>query len=117
MCKEELFMGKNQKKSKLKIGLMGKIGIGFVFGIIAGLILGPKVSWVEPFGDLFIRLLQMIVFPLVFFALINGITQITDKRKMARIGGKTIVLYLGTTALAIAIGLIFANLFRPGYGV
>jgi Na+/H+-dicarboxylate symporter len=107
-----------KKKLRLpKLSLMSRIGIGFVLGIVAGLVLGANVSWIEPAGSLFLRLLQMVVIPLVFFSLVHGVAQMADGRKMARIGGKTIVFYLATTGVAIAIGLLFANLFRPGTGV
>lgn len=54
-----------KKKLRLpKLSLMSRIGIGFVLGIVAGLVLGANVSWIEPAGSLFLRLLQMVVIPL-----------------------------------------------------
>lgn len=65
-------------------------------------------------GDIFIRLLNMIAIPLVFSSLIVGVTSLGDIKKLARIGGKTISFYIITTAIAISIGLILANIIEPG---
>jgi len=74
-------------------------------------LLGGLVGFV---GDLFIRGLRFIAVPLVLFSLIVGASSLNDLRKLSRIGGKTIVLYLCTTALAITIGLLLANAVKPG---
>ena len=65
-------------------------------------------------GKLFIRLLRFIAVPIVLFSLIVGAASLNDLRKLGRIGGKTVVLYLCTTALAITIGLLLANWVKPG---
>ena len=65
-------------------------------------------------GDMFIRLLRLIAIPLVLFSLIMGASSLNDLRKLSRIGGKTIVIYLCTTAVSIAIGLALANIIKPG---
>lgn len=65
-------------------------------------------------GQLFIRLLQFIAVPIVIFSLIVGASSLNDLSKLSRIGGKTIGIYILTTALAITIGLVFANIARPG---
>lgn len=105
------------KTKKVKMSLLSKIGIGFIVGIIAGLIFGPSVKIVQPIGDLFIRLLKMLVVPLVFFSLVAGVASMTNLKKMGRIGVKTIAFYLVTTLIAIVIGLVIANVIEPGKGV
>jgi proton glutamate symport protein len=70
---------------------------------------------IKPVGTLFLNLLKMIAVPLVLASLIVGASSLGDVRQMARIGGKTIGLYLVTTALAIIIGLVVANVLQPGY--
>jgi Na+/H+-dicarboxylate symporter len=65
-------------------------------------------------GDLFIRSLQFIAVPIVLFSLIVGASSLNDLKKLSRIGGRTIAVYMMTTALAITIGLILANLVQPG---
>ncbi len=71
-------------------------------------------TWIKPIGDMFLRLLRMIAVPLVLFSLIAGVASLNDTAKLARIGGKTIGLYIGTTAIAITIGLVVVNVIRPG---
>ncbi len=70
---------------------------------------------IKPVGDIFVRLLNMIAVPLVFASLLVGAASLSDLRNVARIGGKTIVLFMFTTVVAITVGLLFANLFQPGH--
>ncbi len=67
-------------------------------------------------GDLFLRLLKMIIVPLIFFSLASGVASLGDLRAAGRIGGRTLVYYLCTTAVAITIGLVLVNVIRPGVG-
>lgn len=92
---------------------------GLAYGIIAALNgwSGFTTDWITPFGVIFINLLKLIAVPLVLGSLITGVASLADIRKLGRIGGKTLGLYVGTTALAIAIGLVLANLFQPGKAV
>ncbi len=99
-----------------KTSLLIRILIGLIAGAVIGLIAGPGISWVKPFGDLFIRLLKMIVMPVVFFTLVVGSASISPAR-LGRVGIKIIVYYLLTSALAVAIGLIAGNIFHPGLGL
>ena len=94
-----------------------KILIGFVAGIVAGAVLGPTASVVKPLGDLFLRLIRMIIVPLVFSSLVVGVAGVGDVRKLSRIGGKTIVFFLVTTAIAVMIGLLLGNVIAPGVGL
>ncbi len=73
--------------------------------------IATSLKWI---GDIFIRLLAMVAIPLVFASLIVGAASLGDMKKIARIGGKTIAIYLITTAIAITIGLTLANLIEPG---
>jgi len=68
-------------------------------------------------GDVFIRGLRFIAVPIVLFSLIVGASSLNDLKKLSRIGGKTIAIYLATTSIAITIGLVMANLFQPGIRV
>ncbi len=72
------------------------------------------LAWIKPVGDLFFRLLKMVAIPLVVATLVVGAASLGDLKKIGRIGGRTLALYLGTTALAITIGLLVVNLFGPG---
>lgn len=102
---------------KRSIPLIWKIAIGFVAGILAGIMFGEKISFIAPLGTIFVALLQMLVVPLVFASLVVGTASIGDPRALGRVGVKTIGLYLFTTAIAIAIGLTLGNVFQPGLGM
>ncbi len=94
-----------------------KIILGMILGGIAGFFYGGEVVEMKPVGTAFIRLIQMIVVPLVLASLISGTASLGDLKKMKRIGTKTLVYYLCSTAGAITVGLIFANIFHPGSGL
>ena len=101
---------------KRKMSLATKIFIALVLGIIAGLALTSHadiaVKYIKPFGTIFLNLIKWVVTPLVFFSIMAGVISMRDIRKVGSIGIKTIVYYLCTTAFAITIGLILANLFK-----
>lgn len=96
--------------------LVLRIGIAFILGSLLGLFLGESVLVIEPLGTLFIKLLKMIVIPIVFLTLVAGMRSLTPS-KLGRVGGQTVALYLITTAVAIVIGLITANIIAPGIGL
>ncbi|MEW6663339.1 MAG: dicarboxylate/amino acid:cation symporter [Bacillota bacterium] len=100
-----------------KISLLNKILLGLVLGIAAGVIFGPSVAVVKPLGDLFLRLIRMVIVPLVFASLVVGAASTGDVTKLGRIGGKTISYYLVTTAIAVTLGLVLGNLIKPGLGL
>ncbi len=100
-----------------KMPLWQKIFIGMGLGVLAGIILGPNAEYLKPIGTLFVNAIKMLIVPLIFCSLIVGVTSMEDSRKMGRIGGKSIVLYMLTTAVAITIGLAFGSVFAPGAGL
>ncbi|MFP4566467.1 MAG: dicarboxylate/amino acid:cation symporter [Spirochaetaceae bacterium] len=99
-----------------KTNLLLRILIGLIAGAVVGLIVGPPIEVIDPLGRLFVRLLNMIVVPVILFTLIVGAASVSPAR-LGRIGVKTVVLYLVTSALAIMMGLIMGNVFRPGAGM
>jgi len=103
-----------------KIGLAWQILIGLVVGIIVGAIFfgNPNVaSYLQPIGDIFLRLIKMIVIPIVISSIIVGVASVGDTKKLGRLGGKTIIYFEIITTVAIIIGLFVANIFHPGSGV
>ena len=68
-------------------------------------------------GDLFLRLLKMVIIPLIFTSLVSGVASLGDARSVGRIGIRTLVYYTATTALAVSVGLTLVNLIRPGRGL
>lgn len=105
-----------------KSNLLARILIGLVLGAILGIVLGffpdsvkPFVDGSKFFGDLFIRLLKMIVVPVILFSLIAGAASIAPSR-LGKVGVKIMAYYLLTSAFAVILGLIFANILQPGAG-
>jgi proton glutamate symport protein len=105
-----------------KMQLHTQILIGLVLGVVLGLGANLlEIGWLqsalaalEPVGRAFIRLITMVVVPLVAASLLIGTASLGDLRKLGRIGGKTVVYYLATTAIAVIIGLVLSNLILPG---
>ena len=95
--------------------------IGLLLGVLAGLALQnhPEIAntYIKPFGTLFLNLIKMIIVPLVFSSIVVGTCGLGDARQVGRIGGKTILFYLCTTAVAVTLGLAAANLFPVGRGL
>ena len=95
-----------------------------MIGMIAGLLVGyvmktmgaspAVVDWIKPFGTVFINLLKMIAVPLIIVSLITGLADLKDLTKLSRLGGRTVALYLFTTVFAVSLGLVLANLVKPG---
>ncbi|MCC3357838.1 dicarboxylate/amino acid:cation symporter [Bacillus sp. REN16] len=100
-----------------KIGLLSQILIAFIIAIIVGAIVGPSIEVVKPLGDLFLRMIKFIIVPLVLASLVVGVAGTGDIKKIGRMGGITFFYYLLTTAFAVTIGLILANIFSPGKGL
>ena len=108
-----------------KLSLSAKIFIAMIMGAIVGLILNvsgnPEWSqiWLidglfKVVGQIFISLLKMLVVPLVFVSLVCGSSSLSDPKMLGRVGGKTILLYLLTTAIAVSLALGSAVIFKPG---
>ncbi|QHS23121.1 dicarboxylate/amino acid:cation symporter [Virgibacillus sp. MSP4-1] len=100
-----------------KPSLLTQILLAFVIAIILGAIAGPDIKVVQPLGDLFLRLIQFIIVPLILSTLIVGVAGTGNVKKLGRMGGKTIVYYLTTSAIAITIGLGIGYVLQPGAGV
>lgn len=100
-----------------RLTLWKKILIGMLLGVITGALMGPDAEMFKPIGTLFINAIKMLIVPLVFCSLVVGVTSMQDTRKMGRIGLKSVILYLATTAVAISLGLGLALLFTPGAGL
>lgn len=108
-----------------RLSLTAWIFIGIILGLVTGLVMNiyfPKQFVVvndyffDPIGQLFIKAIKMIVVPLVFFSIAAGASGIADPKKLGRVGVKTIILYLLTTAIAITFALVLANVIDPGEG-
>ncbi|PTK89394.1 cation:dicarboxylate symporter family transporter, partial [Staphylococcus gallinarum] len=94
--------------------------IALVLGVIVGLLLyghEELVNYIKPFGDIFLNLIKMIVIPVVFCSLALSISNVGESKTVGRYGVKTIVYFEIITTVAIGLGIVFANIFKPGIGL
>ena len=106
----------NPIKKWNQLGLFTRIMVGFVLGIAAGLIFGEKATKLAFLGTILTRLLTMVVAPLVLGLLICSAADVKDFKTLGKIGGKTLGIFLGGTAIAVAIGLVLCNIMQIGAG-
>ena len=105
---------------RLKFGLATQIFLGLILGVAAGAIWfgNPAVAtYLQPVGDLFLRLIKMIVIPIVVSSLIVGVAGAGSGKKVGRLGFRTILYFEIITTFAIVLGLLLGNIIQPGHGV
>ncbi len=106
-----------------KLALHWKILIGMVLGILFGFLAlqfgwnSFIEDWIKPLGTIFVKLLKLIAVPLIIASLIKGISDLKDISKFKNIGVRTMLIYIGTTVIAITIGLVLVNVIQPGNGI
>ncbi|MEH7081302.1 cation:dicarboxylase symporter family transporter [Neobacillus drentensis] len=103
-----------------KISLAWQIFIGLILGIIVGAIFygNPHIEqFLQPIGNIFLRLIKMIVVPIVISCLVVGVAGTGDMKSLGKLGGKTLLYFEIITTIAIVVGLLIANVFHPGTGV
>src|SRR5687768_17479175 len=118
-------IGNSGKGMKLHTKILLGLLIGATLGIVANQVLGGTHPFVAgtnryvagPIGQIFLRLLFMIVVPLVFASIALGVAGLGDIRRVGRVGGKAIAYFLASTALAATLGLVIVSLVRPGSGL
>ncbi len=96
--------------------LLLRILTGLILGAVAGIVFGPSVAVIQPLGSVLVNLLKMIVMPLILTSLVVGAASI-QPRELGKIGIRIFVYYMLTSALAVTIGLLAANIFHPGAGL
>ena len=117
-----------EPRTRKRVSLHTKIFVGLLTGGVAGVSTNflaghnVRVEWVvshvtEPVGQIFLRMLFMIVVPLVFASLALGVAGLGDLKKLGRVGLKTMLYFLLVTTLAVTIGLTLVNTIRPGAGL
>ena len=116
----------------MKLKASTQILAAMILGVLVGLLLGhfsttPQyeetayakiadnlLSKLDFVGNLFIKLLKMIIIPLILASLVSGVASLGDTRSLGRLGGKTFLYYMCTTVIAVTIGLVLVNIVRPG---
>jgi proton glutamate symport protein len=100
-----------------------QIILGLVLGLVFGIVAAASgwsaftQQWIAPFGTIFLNALKLIAVPLILASLIGGVASLSDLKKLSRMGGKTIGIYVGTTVVALIIGLTIVNVLKPGHTV
>ena len=97
--------------------LWQQVLIGLIFGVIAGLVLGEKAAGLKVFGTIFISLVKMVIVPLIFFALLSGMTSMQGHGNLTRVGIKGFFSYIVTAVFAVLLGLAAGTYFKPGEGI
>jgi len=97
-------------KQKLHV----QIFVCIVIGIALGLVMGEKATVLSPIGEVFLRLLKMLIVPLTFFTLVSGVTKMEDIKSLKTVGGRIILFYGASSLLAAAVGMIIAIIIKPG---
>ncbi|CAI8703458.1 glutamate/aspartate : H(+) symporter GltP [Brevibacillus sp. IT-7CA2] len=103
-----------------RYGLAVQVFTGLILGIIVGAIFYKNpavVTYLKPLGDIFMRLIKMVVVPIVISSIVVGVSGLGHAKKVGSLGFRTILYFEIVTTLAIVIGLLFANIFQPGTGV
>ncbi|WP_373217496.1 dicarboxylate/amino acid:cation symporter [Ruminococcus sp. 5_1_39BFAA] len=105
---------------KRKVSLTMRIFIALVLGVVVGIAMqgvsDVAESYIKPFGTIFLNLIKMVVVPVVLLSIMQGIISLQDVKKVGSIGIKTVVYYMCTTAFAVTLGLLLANLLNVGAG-
>ena len=102
---------------KLLNNLTVRVLIAITLGILTGYFFPETAAKLKPLGDIFINLIKMVIAPIIFLTIVLGISNMGDLKKVGRVGGKALLYFEIVTTGALAIGLILANLIRPGDGV
>ncbi|MGJ4804371.1 dicarboxylate/amino acid:cation symporter [Luteimonas sp. SDU82] len=122
-------MSEPTRGARTPMPLHWKIAIGFVVGLVLGMFvhygIGADVGWVQaltryvttPFSQLFLSLIFMLIVPLLFSALVVGVSEMGDIGSLGRIGWRTLAWTVALSGIAVLLGLVMVNLFRPGAGV
>ena len=113
----QLLFGKNMINSFFERPLWQKTAFAFALGIGAGIVLGPTATRLKPLGDLYLNAVRMIVVPLVFFTVATSLTRLSQATKVMRLGVRTLLWFLITSALAVVVGLVIGYLINPGAGL
>ncbi|MHC1758056.1 MAG: dicarboxylate/amino acid:cation symporter [Negativicutes bacterium] len=100
-----------------RVSLANRTLLALLLGGVVGLLIGPSIAAIQIVGDVFLKLLQMALVPLIFFSVISAIANIGDISRLSRIGGKAIVLFVLTSTSAAALGVVISRLIGPGTGL
>lgn len=99
-----------------RLGITGQIVVATILGLVVGLVAGPRAAPIGFVGDIFLRLIQMSVVLLIMLAIIEAVGSLSP-RDLGKVGARSVGLFLVTSTLGAAVGLVVVNIIRPGTGV
>ena len=99
------------------VALWQRVMAGLVLGVALGLAAPAAVPWVSFLGEIFVRLIRMLVVPIVLVTVAAGIASLSDLRRLGSIGGRAVLLFLATTVIAVSLGIVVGLIFQPGADV
>ena len=110
-----------EKKKKKSGDMLSKLGtwiiVATILGAAVGLFMGKPAHMFAPVGDLFMQLIKMVIVPMVFFSLVSGAAALGKSSSAGKIGLVTFIYYGLTTAVSVVLGIVFAEVFKPGAGI
>ena len=98
-------------------GLTTQVVIAIVLGIIFGAIFPKAGADLKVLSDIFVKMIKMVIAPIIFLTIVVGIAGMGDMKKVGRIGGKALLYFEIVSTISLAIGILFATIFKPGAGV
>jgi Na+/H+-dicarboxylate symporter len=106
----------NARRTSLPARILIGLALGIMWAVLSSFLGWSRftMDWVAPLGDIFINLLKLIAVPLVLFSIISGVSGLSDLSRLGRTGLGMMALYLGTTFVAVSVGLLMVNMVRPG---
>jgi aerobic C4-dicarboxylate transport protein len=105
------------RKKPLYYSLYFQVIVGIVLGVSLGFFVPDLAAKMKPFGDAFIKLIKMMIGPIIFGTVVVGIAKMGDLKEVGRVGLKALIYFEVLTTVALVIGLIVANIYRPGAGI
>jgi len=102
---------------RLHHNLTFQVLVAITLGIVLGLLSPEAGRAMKPLGDTFINLVKMVISPVIFLTIVLGIANMSDLRKVGRVGGKALLYFEIVTTFALAIGLVVVNVTKPGVGL
>ncbi|WP_272976331.1 dicarboxylate/amino acid:cation symporter [Deinococcus geothermalis] len=102
---------------KIFRSLYVQVLIAIVLGILVGFLFPSFGEGLKPLGDGFIKLIKMLIAPIIFATVVSGIAHMRDTKKVGRVGGKALIYFEVVTTFALVIGLVVANILKPGHGM
>src|SRR5215213_2650292 len=103
--------------TRLSGNLTARVLVAIALGALVGALWPSAGRAMKPVGDTFINLVRMVIAPIIFLTIVNGVAHTTDLKKVGRVGLKAFVYFEVITTFALAIGLVVVNVLKPGAGI